>query len=196
MDMVLPRAIARLAVPFFRPASCTVDLRSVLARSGCSTSLRSVPVPDPDLCGGEEPAIVELVEAILSVPEQLPPAFWARAGMAVFPNVVELRSSSEFESVKLHLLTDGRRDWWFLVPNTSSGEGYLIGPPSPASLAARRKEIAEVVAMGDGWLCEVAEVHTSLRGPDRKWLAEFAQRFGASLVRTRGRLVHLTDAIR
>jgi hypothetical protein len=115
----------------------------------------------------DEEQATETFEQHLSVPEEMGPRFWARAGFRVHPLVVDLHSGTRYHHVELHLLTDGRRDWWFTYPATNYAGGWEIGPSTRTSRRARLAALRCFIGDAYGWVMTPDEVRTPRHSPGR-----------------------------
>jgi hypothetical protein len=128
-------------------------------------------------------------DGVLAAPERAPRRFWARAGMTAYPDIVTLQDSVRSQFVDLHLISDDRQDWFYVLAHTSVGAGYDTGA-SRASRRAGRREILSFVNDAGGWLSNPGWVETSLTGADLVWLRGGAAARGA----VPARQVALADA--
>lgn len=137
------------------------------------SELRGVVAPDELFDFNDEDDCFVLYNALdqscLAEPERAPKRLWARAGMTAYPDVVTLHDASRFKFVDLHLLTDNRRDWFFVVSHTRVSTGYET-EEDPASRRARRRTILGFVLEADSWLSDPGWIETSLTGEDLVWL--------------------------
>lgn len=173
-------------------------LRSACGRSVTHTDVRRVlPTLQPigrfdhiDLSGDD--GGTDGIEAMLPVPEELDGAFWSSVGFAMYPYVLDIRSGTRPDHLEVHLLSDGRNDWWYTVPVSNYGGGWELGPPTRPSRLARRREISTLIRSADCAIADPFEVRTSLTGVDYQWAAHQARLHGLVTRHRPGRLRSLT----